>query len=309
MPTPRGHDGQSRVRLQRVLADAGIAARRVCERLIEEGHVKVNGEVVTRLPIFVDPDNDHIEVDGRGVRKPERRVYLMLNKPGGTLVTAADEPGLERPTVLNLVNHPAAPRLFPVGRLDLDTTGLVLLTNDGDLANRLTHPRYGVPKTYHVLVKGELQDEDIAAIGIKMRAVAQREAVAAGLSPRSTPAPEVVILRREEGKTLLEITLKEAVNRQLREVLRVLGIPVKKLARVAIGPIRLRGLAVGHWRELTREELMDLRHISEGPAARPRARRRVPAAARPQRLRKAGQRSADNPKRPRARRPSRGPRP
>jgi 23S rRNA pseudouridine2605 synthase len=209
MTESRKQTDGGRVRLQRVMADAGVAARRVCERLIEEGRVRVNGEVVRRLPVFVDPENDVIEVNGQRVRGAQRRVYLMLNKPEGVLVSGADEPGLDRPTILNLVNHPAAPRLFPVGRLDLDTTGLVLLTNDGELANRLTHPRYGVTKTYHAVVRGGLADADIAAIGQKLRALTQRAAMEAGVAPRSVGAPEIAIVKREDGRTLLEISLRE----------------------------------------------------------------------------------------------------
>jgi 23S rRNA pseudouridine2605 synthase len=282
------------------LADAGVAARRVCERLIEEGHVRVNGEIVRRLPVFVDPDQDQIEVNGQRVRKPQRRVYLMVNKPAGTLVTAADEPGMDRPTVMGLVDHPAAPRLFPVGRLEVDATGLVLLTNDGELANRLTHPRYEVPKTYHAVVRGGLGEADVEAIGVKLRAVAQREAAAAGAPARSGPQPEISILRREAARTLLEITLREGGGARsargvrpnddrggragghaqedprggvLREVLRLLGIPVKKLTRVGIGPLRLKALAVGQWRELTREELGDLRNVAVGRGPRERRSR------------------------------------
>jgi pseudouridine synthase len=271
-----------------VLADAGVAARRVCEKLIEEGHVRVNGQVVRRLPVFVNPEEDEIEVDGQRIRKPQRRVYLMLNKPAGTLVTSADEEGMDRPTILSLVNHPAAGRLFPVGRLDLDTTGLVLLTNDGDLANRLTHPRYGVSKTYHAVVRGGLEQADITAIGQKLQAMARRAAEEAGVPVRAAGSPKIAILRREDGRSLLEISLTEGglgrprrqrregpeasetaqERNQLREALRTLGMPVKKLSRIAIGPLRLKGLAVGNWRELTREELSMLRKAgSRGPGS------------------------------------------
>jgi 23S rRNA pseudouridine2605 synthase len=282
----------------------------VCEKLIEEGHVRVNGEIVRRLPVFVDPEQDQIEVDGQRIKKPQRRVYLMVNKPAGTLVTAADEPGLDRPTVMGLVDHPAAPRLFPVGRLEVDATGLVLLTNDGELANRLTHPRYEVPKTYHAVVRGGLEEADLAAIGVKLRAVAQREG-------RRINRPEVSILRREEGRTLLELTLRESgggrgrgspeadgeENRnkgQLQEVLRQIGIPVKKLTRVGIGPLRLKALAVGQWRELTREELVALRRVGEGRAETEQGSGR---GRRARRARNPVGHRADN---HRSRRPSRG---
>lgn len=251
--TPRG------VRLQRVLADAGVAARRACEELIEQGHVRVNGQTVRRLPIFVDPASDRIEVDGRLVKPPSRRLYVMLHKPERTLVTAADEPGMGRATVMNLVDHPAADRLFPVGRLDFDSTGLVLLTNDGELANRLTHPRYGVTKTYQVVVKGGLDPQAAEAIRTKSRLASQREDQERGRVVRGSGAPEIRVVGREPGKTLLEVTLREARNRQLRDVLKHLGMPVKKLTRIGIGPLQLKGLAIGRWRELTRDELQALR--------------------------------------------------
>jgi 23S rRNA pseudouridine2605 synthase len=226
------------------------------------------------------------------------------------LVTGVDEPGMERPTILSLVNHPAAPRLFPVGRLDVDTTGLVLLTNDGELANRLTHPRYGVAKTYHAVVRGGLEQADITAVGQKLGALAQRAAAGAGASARGLGAPEIAIVKREVGRTLLEISLREgglgrarrwereapegeggADRNQLREALRTLGMPVKKLSRVAIGPLKLKGLAVGDWRELTREELSMLRKAGAGSAGR---------SGRPGRgTRNRGPRRADNQGRPR----------
>jgi len=249
------------VRLQRVMADAGVGARRVCERLIEQGHVTVNGECPTRLPVFVDPHRDRIVVDGRVVARPERRVYLMVNKPAGTLVSAADEPGMDRRTVGDLIDHPSAPRLFSVGRLDLETTGLVLMTNDGDLANRLTHPKYEVSKTYQIAVKGNVDDAAAEAIKFKLRVVGQRAAAEEG-KPAPRGEAQVEVVRRESDRTLIEVTLSEARNRELREVLRVLGLPVKKMTRVAIGPLRLRGLALGQWRELTRDEVQDIRRAS-----------------------------------------------
>lgn len=263
-------------RLQRVMADAGVAARRVCEGMIEDGRVRVNGEVVRRLPVFVDPERDRIEVDGRPLRKAERHVYLMVNKPERVLVTTRDEEGFGRRTVLDLVDHPLKPRLFPVGRLDYDTMGLVILTNDGEFANRLTHPRYGVVKRYEAVVKGEVAEALIAEVDADIRKRdrrASREAVGLRGGPRGREAvaergravrargtrPEIAIVKREPGRTTLEIRILEARNRQVQDVLKSLGAPVKRLTRVAMGPVELKGLAVGHWRELTREELSRLR--------------------------------------------------
>lgn len=247
-------------RLQRVLADAGIASRRACEELIAKGHVRVNGTRVATLPIFVDPARDRIEVDGRPVQPAPRHIYVMLNKPKRTLCTASDDAPVQRRTVVELVDHPAAARLFAVGRLDFDTTGLILLTNDGELANRLTHPRFGIAKTYEALVRGRLEDADLARLerGIFL---AERRA---GRTVGAVRAAHVgiSIARRDRDSTVLEITLSEGRNRQVRRMLAAVGCPVKRLERIAMGPLRLTGLARGQWRELTRQELVALRKAS-----------------------------------------------
>lgn len=253
-----------RVRLQRFLADAGVAARRTCEAMIEAGRVRVNGHAVKRLPVFVDPESDRIDVDGVGIKGIIRRVYVMLHKPERVLVTTADEEGVGRTTVSDLVDHPAASRLFPVGRLDFASTGLVLLTNDGELANRLTHRRYGVEKRYEATVRGGIDDAAVAAV---------RTTLARAAGGR---APDIRRARIEDGKTILEITLRESTGKELREVLKHLGMPVKRLTRVAIGPLELRGLGSAQWRELTRDELHALRKASgaERPPAGKGARSR-----------------------------------
>ncbi|MCA9303621.1 MAG: rRNA pseudouridine synthase [Phycisphaerales bacterium] len=250
-------DNTRGVRLQRAMADAGVASRRGCEELIEGGHVTVNGQLVTELPAWVDPEEDRIVVAGKVVPMPERKVYVMLNKPPRTLSTAKDEPGADRRTVVDLVDHPAASRLFPVGRLDYDTIGLILLTNDGELANRLTHPRYGVPKTYRVVVKGTLDEEAAKEIerGIFL---AQRKA-GQTVGGSRTAHVEIEILAKERTKTVVELTLREGRNRQVRRMLAAVGYPVQKLERVAMGPVKLKGLARGEWRELTRHEIQDLK--------------------------------------------------
>jgi 23S rRNA pseudouridine2605 synthase len=255
------------------MADAGVAARRACEQLIEQGHVRVNGQAVNRLPVFVDPEQDEIEVDGRRLPKAQRRVYLMLHKPAGTIVSTADEPELGRATVMDLVNHPAAPRLFPVGRLEFDTTGLLIVTNDGELANRITHPRYQVPKVYQALVKGAVDEQASAGLMTKIRAIAEREGV-------SLQPPQIEVLRRDKANTLLELTMQEGATRHVRDAFELLGMPIKKLTRVAVGSVELKGLAPGHWRELTRDEVNALRRA--GPDSR---RRRSRAADEPRRRR------------------------
>ncbi|MFZ4574005.1 MAG: pseudouridine synthase [Phycisphaerales bacterium] len=292
----------SRQRLQRVMADAGVAARRVCEQLIAEGHVSVNDRTVTKLPVFVDPVNDDIRVDGRRLPKPERLLYVMLNKPEQTLTVASDEPGMDRRTVLDLVDHPAAARLFPVGRLDYDTTGLVILTNDGELTHRLTHARYGVVKTYQVLVRGGVDEERLESISKRLRAERRREArlsasVAARREAFGEGRQDVRVLKAEAGRTLLEVSLTEAKNKQIREVLAIVGCPVKKLTRVAIGPLVLSGLAPGTWRELTREEVHLLR---DAASSRPGARKAPAQAPKNKSIRKGGRRPGTKPNAPAA---------
>lgn len=281
------------------MADAGVAARRACEQLIREGHVTVNGQVVRDLPVFVDPHRDDIRVDGRRLSKPERMVYIMLNKPERTLVSAADEPGLDRRTVLDLVDHPSSGRLFPVGRLDYDTTGLVILTNDGKLTNRLTHPRYQVVKTYQAVVRGQVSPEHLEAISKKLGAEDNREAkfdpaIRAKRDRFGGAKVGITVLKQDASRTLLEITLTEAKNRQIREVLAMLGCPVKKLSRVALGPLVLRALPVGQWRELTREEVSLLREAGSRRAGA----RKQPSESPKNRTMKRGTRKAGTPPRP-----------
>jgi pseudouridine synthase len=292
-------------RLQRVLADAGVAARRACEEMIEEGRVSVNGEVVRRLPVFVDQENDRILVDGRPIPKPERLVYLMVHKPERCLVTTADEPGMGRRTVLDLVDHPAAPRLFPVGRLDYDTIGLVLLTNDGELANRLSHPRFAVPKTYHATVKGEVTPELLGYVQRRAKDVAKQRAVEdrsewrermgpgplPGVRKRDLSPLNARVVEARDGKTTLEVTLVESRQRPIKEILLSIGLPLKRLARVAIGPLTLKHLALGGWRELTRDEVRLIKGTVKGVAAGRPAR-----AATGVRVRRAGPKRPEKPK-------------
>lgn len=249
--------GAKPVRLQRYLADAGVASRRASEQLIEEGRVKVNGKTVLELPVFITPGVDRVQVDRTVIEGPERLVYVMLNKPGKTLTTVEDEPGAARRTVLDLVNHPSGVRLFPVGRLDFDTRGLVLLTNDGELANELTHPKFGVEKTYHAVVKGYLAEEALEQLEKGIYLAERREGRTVGAVRASHV--KLRIIKRDRERTVLEVTLEEGRNRQVRRMLAAVGCPVKKLERVAMGPLKLKGLATGEWRELTRTELQMLR--------------------------------------------------
>ena len=252
-----GHKDTAKVRLQRFLADAGVASRRASELLIAEGRVAVNGNTVTEIPAFVQPGKDRVQVDGTVIQSEVRRIYVMLNKPGKTLSTVEDEPGAARRTVMHLVDHPSGTRLYPVGRLDYDTRGLVLLTNDGDFANKLTHPRYGVEKTYHATVKGSLNEAAIARLEHGIYLAQRREGRTVG-AVRAAHV-KLKIIRQSRGQSVLEVVLKEGRNRQVRRMLAAVGCPVKKLERVAFGSVMLKGLARGQWRELTRIELQKLR--------------------------------------------------
>lgn len=222
-------------RLQKVLAAVGWGSRRTCEDLIAAGRVTVNGEVAV-LGRRVDPEHDRIEVDGGPVGVRPGLVYYLLNKPAGVVTTAKDTH--DRPTVVDLV--PTEPRVFPVGRLDADTEGLLLLTNDGDLANRIAHPRHGVDKEYLVEVDGGR----VAPSGLRRL----RDGVDLD-DGRTAPA---VVSQPDTG--VLRLTIHEGRNRQVRRMCEAIGHPVRRLVRVRVGPISDRTLAPGSWRELTADE-------------------------------------------------------
>lgn len=231
-------------RLQKVMAEAGIASRRHCEQMIRDGLVKVNGEFVTEFPILVDPQCDRIIVSGRRLRF-EPKVYFLLNKPKSVVCTNSDPQGRRRAIDL-LVG--VKERVYPVGRLDTDSKGLLILTNDGELANLLTHPRYGVVKTYVAEIDGRIEGESISKLKKGMYFAEGR-----------ATAEDVRILRRGPKRSLLEITLREGRNRQIRRMLLRLGHPVRQLTRVRIGRLTLRGLGTGKSRPLTHAEVKSLR--------------------------------------------------
>jgi len=225
-------------RLQKVLAQAGLGSRRTCEDLIARRRVKVNGEVAV-LGRRVDPEVDVIEVDGAQIGVKAGLVHYLLNKPAGVITTAADTHG--RPTVVELV--PAEPRVFPVGRLDAETEGLILLTNDGDLAHRLTHPSYGVEKEYLAEVASQPVPRALRLL---------REGVE--LDDGITAPAKVAVM----GDRLLRITIHEGRNRQVRRMAEAVGSPVVRLVRTRIGPLADRSLAPGAWRELAQDEVRSL---------------------------------------------------
>lgn len=245
-------------RLHKVLASAGVGSRRHCEEMILAGRVEVDGQTVVELGLKVNPARQKIYVDGEPLRRP-RRVYYLVNKPPGVVSTNYDQAG--RPRVIDMLpNIPG--HLFTVGRLDLSSEGLILVTNDGELANRLTHPRYGVPKTYHALVAGEFTTSEAAVLAKGVR-------LAEGWAKA-----EHVKIRSQRGKsTLLEIVLSEGRNREIRRLLARVGHKVLQLKRVGIGPVRLGDLPVGEHRRLKPLELAALEQASrEGRQA---SRRRV----------------------------------
>jgi len=236
-----------KVRLQKFLAEAGVASRRACEDLILAGSVTVNGQVVDSLPAFVDPEKDDVRVEGRRVR-PEKKVYYLLNKPKGVVCTNRDPAGRKR--AIDLLAG-VKERVFPVGRLDEDSDGLLLMTNDGELAQRLTHPRYGVEKTYRVEVKGQIAPEHLE----KMRG-------GVWLSEGKTQPAKVRVLHKSRELTVIEVGIKEGRNRQVRRMLARLGYKVKRLTRVRIGRISIRGLGRGRFRALTDEEVRYLKKLA-----------------------------------------------
>jgi 23S rRNA pseudouridine2605 synthase len=237
-------DGSTGERLQKVLAASGVASRRACEELMSAGRVEVDGEVVTRLGTRVDPERSVIRVDGKRIPSASAHVYLVLNKPRGVVSTMSDPHG--RPTLAEHVSD-RSERLFHVGRLDTDTEGLILLTNDGEFAHRMAHPSYGILKTYVAQVGGQVSPtlgRDLAA-GVV-------------LDDGAVAVDGFRVVDQVGGRTLVEVVLHEGRKHIVRRLLAHVGHPVQRLARTAIGPVRLGGLRVGDYRELTVEELGSL---------------------------------------------------
>jgi len=251
------------IRLNKYLAHAGIASRRQCDGLIAGGHVSIDGQAVRDLGTQIDPEKQKVAVDGHGVRA-ERPVYWLVNKPRGYLCTNFDPAG--RPLAIDLVPH-VRQRVYTVGRLDEDSEGLLLLTNDGELAHRLMHPRYGVEKTYIVQVAGNPHRDDLQQL---LRGV--------WLSDGHVRARHVKRLRHQGESTWLEIVLSEGKNREVRRMLARLGHKVMRLRRIALGRVYLGRLAVGKSRPVKHDELEGLRRVAEGIRRRDQ-RRKVHAGA------------------------------
>lgn len=245
-------------RVQKILAAAGFGSRRTCEKFIAAGRVRVNGKVI-KVGDKADLEKDTITIDGQTVRG-QRLQYFILNKPRG-VVSSLNAQG-ERKTVRDLI--PAAGRLYPVGRLDLDSEGLVLMTNDGDLANLLTHPRYGHEKEYEVHIDGYPKEEQLKS---------WRRGVV--LDGEWTSSAKVKVFKKGASGTWLRVTMREGRKHQIRRTADALGLWVKRLIRVRIGPLRMRDLKIGEWRELRSEEVTELKRstLKRGGKRAPRRRR------------------------------------
>lgn len=235
-----------KIRLQKMLADCGIASRRKADELIAAGKVRVNGRpAVTGEK--VDPKADKVTVLGKRVTASKQKIYIMLNKPRGFVTTMQDERG--RKCVAELVK--AAPaRVFPVGRLDLDSEGLLLMTNDGDLANDIMHPSKHIPKTYRVTVSGKVSEDHITSLTTGLM-----------LEGRVTAPADVRIVSIKEDRTAMQITLYEGRNRQIRKMCQQIGLTVLRLKRIAVGNIKLGMLKTGDWRELNEKELKSIKAL------------------------------------------------
>lgn len=256
-----------KIRLQRFMADCGIASRRECEEMILSGRVLVNGKVRSEMPVMVDPEKDVITFDGETVKekieyggedglREQAKVYYLLNKPKGILVTNYDPS--QRKTVGELMSG-IKERVFPVGRLDMDSRGALIMTNDGELANRLTHPRYSVEKTYIVEVDGRMGPGDIEKIKAGMWLGPER---GTGRGQR-TDRFKVKIIGRERGRTIMEIKISEGKNREVRRVMARIGHPVRDLNRISIGDkVTIKGVEVGKYRRLTESEVKWLFKVS-----------------------------------------------
>lgn len=234
-------------RLQKYLAAQGVASRRHAEDLIRQGKVTVNGIVVREMGYKIEPGQDKIAVNGQAIMPESKKVYLMLNKPAGVLVTAQDTH--DRKTVLDLIGD-IGTRVFPVGRLDKDTEGLLLLTNDGDLSYALTHPSKEVTKEYHATVAGVPDKRQLDRL---------RQGII--IEGRRTAPAQVDIIKSGNGYAILRIRIHEGRKRQVRRMCQAIGHPVSRLLRVQLGPLTIEGLAPGSYRHLTENELGALRTI------------------------------------------------
>lgn len=255
-----------RQRIQKVLAAAGFGSRRACEQLVEDGRVAIDGEIVEDLPIVVDPQTSRVTVDDKPIRV-QKFVYFLLNKPKGYFCTNSDPDGRRRAIDLMVG---VRERVFPVGRLDAESMGLLIMTNDGDLAQKLTHPRFQTPKTYRAEVRGQPQPDALDKL---------RKGV--WLAEGRTGPAEITVIHSSRKKSVLEITLREGRNREIRRMLARFGHPVTRLTRIKMGRISTKRLPLGSYRPLTDDEVKYLYRLAEGlekgdeaPAKRTRGERK-----------------------------------
>lgn len=234
-------------RLQKILASAGIASRRRCEELILEGAITVNRKVVDKLPVFADPEKDLITAYGKKVG-PAPKLYYLLNKPKGVICTSHDPQG--RPKAIDLV--PARERIFCVGRLDADTMGLIILTNDTELTNRLTHPRYKIPKTYVVRVKGEITAEAVNKLKTGI-----------WLAEGKTKEASVKVLKKSRDESLVEVSIKQSLNHQIHRMFAKIGFRVRSVRRTTIGNLTAKNLGIGEFRPLNKAEVAQLNKMAD----------------------------------------------
>jgi 23S rRNA pseudouridine2605 synthase len=291
-----GPGASAGIRLNKYLAQNGIASRRKADELITRGHVTIDGKLATELGRRVDPARETVEVDGVVLRaEGERLAYYLLNKPKGVVCTSDVREA--RPRAIDLVTDKKKGRIFTVGRLDEDTEGLVILTNDGEFANRISHPRFGVKKTYWVDVRGRVDEAQLEAMQRGVR-----------LSEGWGTFERVKVIKRTSERTILLVTLSEGKNREVRRVLAALDLPVKSLRRVEIGPLRDKRLKTGQWRFLTRAEVGELLGAS-APAAGASTRiaaKPAASARRPWSRQKPQRDDVDRRRGPRSRGPERG---
>ena len=231
------------MRLNKFLSNSGIASRRKCDEIIKEGKVTVNGKIVTELGTLINEKKDRIKVEGKEIKLPSSFVYIKLNKPKGYACSANDEKG--RKTIYQLIN--CDERLFSIGRLDYNTEGLILLTNDGDFANKVAHPSYNLEKEYHVNIVGDIKESELAVL---------RKGVV--IEGNRLPSAKVEKISYENNVTKLSVVIDEGLNRQIRRMFDAIGKEIKLLKRVRIGEVKLGGLKRGDYKDLTEKELNSL---------------------------------------------------
>ena len=237
------------IRLQKYLSDCGVASRRKAEELIVNGQVKVNGRKV-ELGTKIVPGKDLVTVSGKAIKQNDEKVYIMLHKPRGYITTMSDEH--DRKCVAQLVADVGV-RVYPVGRLDRESEGLLLFTNDGEFANAITHPKKHIPKTYRVTIRPAITEEDITQLQLGIE-----------LDGRMTAPADVVVIEKQEGRVVLEVTIYEGRNRQIRRMFESLNIEVARLKRISIGGVKLGMLQIGAWRNLDEREIRRLLSATKG---------------------------------------------